>query len=349
MAAKVFISYRRDDTRYQADRIRAAFCQVIPRDRVFMDVKSIPPGANFRKILKDWVNQCEVLLALIGPGWIDASDPKTKERRLDNPNDFVRIEIGEALARNIPVVPVLIDGAPLPDIGLLPDVLKELVDRQAEFVEYRTFDADVERLITKLRLDQGVDRTTLQQSMPARRLKAEAKQREPHRRRLRKATHKVLVYVSSGSTCRDPMAKAITEQLLVGRKLKHPVDIYAVGLVPTKTEASYGARQAIKEMYNADLLRDHKPRPFTDELVDKADLILLMDKKLFNATKDRLPQNKTHILKEFFGLSGNVANPWRPWGGRDPKTLERYRSCAGELKQILSTHMDTLLNALGAV
>src|SRR5262249_18622998 len=117
MAAKVFISYRRDDTRYQADRIRAAFCQVIPRDRVFMDVKSIPPGANFRKILKDWVNQCEVLLALIGQGWIDASDPKTKERRLDNPNDFVRIEIGEALARNIPVVPVLIDGAPLPDIG----------------------------------------------------------------------------------------------------------------------------------------------------------------------------------------------------------------------------------------
>src|SRR5262245_23912704 len=178
MAAKVFISYRREDSRYQARMIHAAFCQVLPRDHVFMDVDTIPLGAKFRETLKDWVNQCEVLLALIGPGWIDASDPKTKGRRLDNPSDFVRIEIGEALARDIPVVPVLIDGAPLPDIGLLPDDLKELVDRQAEFVEYRTFDDDVQRLIRKLRLDQGVDRTnSLQQSMPARRLKAEAKQR----------------------------------------------------------------------------------------------------------------------------------------------------------------------------
>ena len=164
MAAKVFISYRRDDSQYQARMIHAAFCKVIPSDDVFMDVDSIPPGANFRKILKDWVDQCEVLLALIGPGWIDARDPKTKRRRLDNPSDFVRIEIGEALARDIPVVPVLIDGTPMPDIGLLPDDLKGLVDRQAEFVEYRTFDADVERLIRKLGLSQGVGRTgSLQQ------------------------------------------------------------------------------------------------------------------------------------------------------------------------------------------
>ena len=188
MATKVFISYRRKDSTYQADRIYTAFCKAIPRDHVFMDVDSIPPGANFRKILKDWVNQCEVLLALIGPGWIDASDPKTEGRRLDNPSDFVRIEIGEALARDIPVVPVLIDGAPLPDVGLLPDDLKELVDRQAEFVEYRTFDADMERLIKKLRLDRGVDRTdSLQQTMPARPLKAEAKQRADEEERRRKA------------------------------------------------------------------------------------------------------------------------------------------------------------------
>jgi protein-tyrosine-phosphatase len=160
-------------------------------------------------------------------------------------------------------------------------------------------------------------------------------------------THKVLVYVSSGSTCRDPMAKAITEQLLAGRRLKHPVDIYAVGLVPSGTQTSYGARQAIKEMYNADLLKDHKPTAITDELVAKADLILVMDKKLFDATKNTLPQNKTHILKDFFGLDGDVTDPWKSIGERDPKMLERYKKCADELKQILSTHMDTLLNALG--
>jgi hypothetical protein len=160
VGAKVFISYRRDDSRYPARMIHAALCQVIPRDDVFMDVDSIPPGASFRKILKDWVAQCEVLLALIGPGWLDAPDPKTQRSRLDNPSDFVRIEIGEALARDIPVVPVLIDGTPMPDIDLLPDDLKGLVDRQAEFVEYRTFDADVERLIRKLKLSQGVSRTS---------------------------------------------------------------------------------------------------------------------------------------------------------------------------------------------
>jgi hypothetical protein len=159
MAEKIFISYRRDDSRYQARMIHAAFCKVIPSDHVFMDVNSIAPGANFRKILKDWVDQCEVLLALIGPGWIDARDVKTKMRRLDNKSDFVRIEIGEALKRGIPVVPVILDDAPMPDAELLPDDLKELADRQAEFVEYRTFDADVERLIRKLKLSEGVGRT----------------------------------------------------------------------------------------------------------------------------------------------------------------------------------------------
>jgi hypothetical protein len=150
--AKVFISYRREDSRYQARMIHSAFCKAIPKDHVFMDIDSIPPGANFRKILKNWVGQCEILLALIGPGWLEARNSQNQQRRLDNKSDFVRIEIGEALARGIPVVPVLLDGAPIPDVDLLPDDLKELVDRQAEFVEYRTFDADVERLIRKLRL-----------------------------------------------------------------------------------------------------------------------------------------------------------------------------------------------------
>jgi len=189
MATKVFISYRRDDSKYQARMIHAAFSQVLPRDHVFMDVDTILPGANFRKILKDWVNQCEVLLALIGPGWIDAGDPKTKGRRLDNPSDFVRIEIGEALARDIPVVPVLLDGTHMPDVALLPDDLKELVDRQAEFVEYRTFDDDVKRLIRKLRLLEEEARQRAEEER--RRQEAEDRRRldeaEAEKRRLEEA------------------------------------------------------------------------------------------------------------------------------------------------------------------
>jgi formylglycine-generating enzyme required for sulfatase activity len=150
MVGKVFISYRRDDSRYQARMIYTAFTQVVPRDHVFMDIDSIPLGADFRKILKSWVNECDVLLALIGPGWIDARDPRTGQPRLMNPADFVRIETAEALARGIPVVPVMLDGAPMPDYAQLPDDLKELVYRHAEFVEYACFDDDVARLIRKL-------------------------------------------------------------------------------------------------------------------------------------------------------------------------------------------------------
>lgn len=150
MVGKVFISYRRDDSRYQARMIYTAFTQVIPREHVFMDIDSIPLGSDFRKILKGWVNECDVLLALIGPGWVGAADPRSGQPRLMNPGDFVRIEIAEALTRDIPVVPVLLDGAHLPDPAQLPDDLKELVYRHAEFVEYTRFDDDVARLIRKL-------------------------------------------------------------------------------------------------------------------------------------------------------------------------------------------------------
>jgi hypothetical protein len=91
--AKVFISYRREDSRYQARSIYNAFVKALPPDSVFMDVDPIKPGDDFVEILEGWVQQCEVLLALIGPGWINSADPRTGLRRLDNPEDFVRIEI----------------------------------------------------------------------------------------------------------------------------------------------------------------------------------------------------------------------------------------------------------------
>ena len=150
--SKVFISYRREDSKYQAHRIYQAFAQKLSRDHVFMDIDSIKPGTDFVDILEGWVNQCEILLALIGPDWLDARDPKSERRRLDNENDFVRIEIRRALTRGIPVVPVLLDRAAMPDASELPKDLRKLVRRQAEFVEFRTFDTDVARLIGRLGL-----------------------------------------------------------------------------------------------------------------------------------------------------------------------------------------------------
>ncbi len=150
----IFISYRRDDSRYQADRLYKALTQVLPRDRVFMDIDSIKPGDDFVEILEGWVNRCDILLALIGPHWVNATDPKTGKRRLENPNDFVRIEVREGLKRGIPVVPVLLDGAGMPEVDELPDDLKKLVRRNAQFVDFRTFDADVATLIKRLDLSK---------------------------------------------------------------------------------------------------------------------------------------------------------------------------------------------------
>ena len=155
MNSRVFISYRRNDSKYQARMIYGAFQKAVPRDRLFMDIDSIPPGVDFVQTLQTWVNQCEIMLALIGPGWVDATDPKTGRRRLDDPNDFVRVEIRQGLSRSIPVVPVLLDDASMPDAEHLPDDMKGLVRRQAEFVAYRTFNVDVERLIKALGLGDG--------------------------------------------------------------------------------------------------------------------------------------------------------------------------------------------------
>ena len=84
----------------------------------------------------------DIVLAPIGPGWAGNTDPKTGQRRLEDPKDFVRIEICAALSRTIPVIPVLLDNAPMPNAEQLPEDMRKLVGRQAGFVGYRTFDAD---------------------------------------------------------------------------------------------------------------------------------------------------------------------------------------------------------------
>ena len=127
--SKIFLCYRRDDFGGYAGHIQDRLEQEFGKDLLFMDVDNIPIGRDFIKVLNDEVAQCEVLLAVIGRNWLDARDEQ-KSRRLDNASDFVRIEIGAALRRNILVVPVLVDGARMPDASRLPDDLKELSRRQ---------------------------------------------------------------------------------------------------------------------------------------------------------------------------------------------------------------------------
>ena len=110
MAGKIFINYRRDDSIGMAGRLHDRLSQTFGRDKVFLDVDHIPAGADFVAYLDSQVAECNVVLVVIGPNWLNAKD-ESGERRLDNPEDFVTIEIVAALARDIRVIPVLVDGA----------------------------------------------------------------------------------------------------------------------------------------------------------------------------------------------------------------------------------------------
>src|SRR5947209_6983867 len=104
---KIFISYRREDSTLFTGRIHDRLAPHFGRDCVFMDMDAIPFGVDFRKHLTDAVAGCDVLLAIIGDKWLTVS--QNGQRRLDDPRDFVRIEIETALMRGIPVIPVLLD------------------------------------------------------------------------------------------------------------------------------------------------------------------------------------------------------------------------------------------------
>ena len=147
---KLFISYRRDDSAGYSGRVHDRLQREFGGNLLFMDVNSIPLGVNFSKVLVEEVAKCDVLLAVIGPGWLDARDEKG-HRRLENPDDFVRIEIGTALKRGIPVIPILLEGTRVPKADQLPEDLKELSLHNGLNVRHASFSDDMDRLIRGLR------------------------------------------------------------------------------------------------------------------------------------------------------------------------------------------------------
>ncbi len=149
---KIFISYRREDSRHAVGRLHAALKPLVkdPRRDIFIDIDNIPKGVDFVEHLDGQVAQCDVMLAVIGPNWLTVADPHTGKRRLDDPGDFVRIEVASALKRGIPVVPVMLDDTRIPSADSLPDDLRALSRRNGERLGHESFDADVARLIRGL-------------------------------------------------------------------------------------------------------------------------------------------------------------------------------------------------------
>ncbi len=149
MSTKIFISYRREDSGFAARGVHDRLEREFGREFLFMDVDAIPLGTDFVEVLSAEVEKCDVLLAIIGPNWLEARDDEGK-RRLDSAHDFVRIEIAAALERNIPVIPILLEGTRVPNAARLPDDIEALARRQGLDVRHASFRADMDRLVRAL-------------------------------------------------------------------------------------------------------------------------------------------------------------------------------------------------------
>ncbi|HEY3340192.1 MAG TPA: toll/interleukin-1 receptor domain-containing protein [Propionicimonas sp.] len=143
---RVFLSYRRSDTQHVAGR---AADKLADRYELFMDIDTIPPGVDFADYLRRAVGGCDVLVAFIGEGWATVVDGQGR-RRIDDPEDWVASEIATALNRGIPVIPVLVDAAVLPNPDTLPDRLRPMVSRQTTPLRFESFSADLNHLVAAI-------------------------------------------------------------------------------------------------------------------------------------------------------------------------------------------------------
>ena len=144
----VFISYRRDDSSGYTLAIYEKLKSALGDEGVFMDMDDIPHGENFAKHIEKVLNKAYTVLVMIGKGWLNASN--AKGRRLDEPGDYVRMEIATALSKDLRVIPVLLRGEEMPTPEALPEDLQDLCMRNAIRIHDDQFDASIQRLIQSI-------------------------------------------------------------------------------------------------------------------------------------------------------------------------------------------------------
>jgi hypothetical protein len=164
--AGIFISYRRDDTLWCAGRLFDRLADAFGPSRVFMDVESLDPAKHFAVEVRREVETSDIVLVLIGADWLRLTDAQGR-RRIDNPNDLVRLEIASALSLERPIIPVLVEGAPAPSPEDLPEDIRGLCDSTFFDLEHGKFQADSSTLISLLRA-----KTTPDPSLAARKLES---------------------------------------------------------------------------------------------------------------------------------------------------------------------------------
>lgn len=178
---RIFMSYRRADTGWAAVSLFDRLADQFGRDNIFKDVDSIDLGEDFVEAITTAVGTSDALLALIGNQWLTATDQNGR-RRLDDPGDFVRLEIEAALTRGVRIIPILVDGAPMPHEDQLPESLAPLVRRQALDLNPNRFGGDFQRLLPVL--NRAIAEAQ-QQRRQAEEVAARRRQIEQLQRRLR--------------------------------------------------------------------------------------------------------------------------------------------------------------------
>lgn len=170
VAGNIFINYRRGDDPGFAQALFGRLEQAFSSDQLFMDIDDIAPGLDFVEVMNQQVAKCDVLISVIGRSWLAATD-ETGKRRLDDPEDFVRLEIESALAQKKRVIPVLVNDAKMPKLTDLPESLRPFARCNAVKLSHERFRADVGALIQSLE-------SVLAESDAARRAEEEKARRE---------------------------------------------------------------------------------------------------------------------------------------------------------------------------
>lgn len=142
---KIFVSYRRQDASGEAGRLVDHLQEVFGENSVFLDVETIEAGLDFVEAIDRALNSCKVLIAMIGPHWVNIKDSEGNPR-LFKEDDFIRLEIAAALKRDIRVIPVLVNGAVMPSADQLPEDLKPLTRRHAHEISSSRWKYDCEQL-----------------------------------------------------------------------------------------------------------------------------------------------------------------------------------------------------------
>lgn len=152
----IFISYRREDSEWVSGLIQERLAAHFGSDSIFTDIDSIPLGVNFKKYIDEQVSECDIFLAVIGEKWLSVTDAGDHPR-IQQPGDFVRLEIESALQREIPVIPLLVGNVVIPSADKLPKSLRELSFRHGIRIRPKpTFDSDVGRLISGIEKHLGI-------------------------------------------------------------------------------------------------------------------------------------------------------------------------------------------------